>query len=317
MIKPIPILATDAAIAAAASAIQNGDLVAFGTETVYGLGGDATNSAAVAKIYAIKNRPAFNPLISHVDTAANAFIHGISTAMAERLADAFWPGAMTLILDRLPFEGGAVCDLATAGLDSIALRVPANPQARQFLKAAGCPVAAPSANKSGGISPTHAEHVVAELGGAYDLKFILNMGVAEGGVESAVIDARGARPQVLRPGAITNAMIEKATGLSIAENNDKNIISPGQMQRHYAPSKPVMLNICAPEQGDIMIGFGSIEGDFNLSQKGCLTEAAANLYHVLRQADAMVGRTITVAPIPNHGLGLAINDRLTRATATD
>ncbi|MCE2517140.1 MAG: threonylcarbamoyl-AMP synthase [Alphaproteobacteria bacterium] len=314
MINATP--ARPAQITAAADAIRQGQLVAFGTETVYGLGGDATNPDAVARIYAAKGRPAFNPLISHIETTSRAFDFGLPTLIGQQLADAFWPGPMTLILNRImaPNHGPAVCDLATAGLDSIALRVPAKAQARQFLAECGCPVAAPSANRSGRISPTRATHVMEELGGARELAMILDMGPAEDGVESTVIDARGEVPLVLRPGSITPNMIEMATGFA-PQAPGQGIISPGQMESHYAPSKPVALNITTPQASDVMIGFGPINGDVNLSPAADLVEAAANLYHMMRQADMMAGKRIAIAPVPEDGLGIAINDRLRRAAA--
>lgn len=309
-------LATKAQINAAAEAIQQGRLVAFGTETVYGLGGDATNSQAVAAIYAAKNRPAFNPLISHIETTSKAFEYGHPNLIAQQLADAYWPGPMTLIMNKITHDDGRpnICDLATAGLDSIALRVPAKDAARQFLHECGCPVAAPSANRSGRISPTRAGHVMEELGDITSIALILDMGPAEDGVESTVIDTRGDVPVILRPGSITPTMVETATGFC-PEAAGKEIISPGQLESHYAPSKPVALNVTIPSSGDIMIGFGENAGILNLSASGDLVEAAANLYHMLRQADLMDGDRIAVAPIPNETLGIAINDRLNRAAA--
>ena len=298
----------------AGGAIAKGQLVAFGTETVYGLGGDATNPIAVAKIYAAKGRPAFNPLISHIDSTSHAFDLGEPTLMAQQLADDYWPGPMTLILNKTP--KCPVHDLATAGLDSIALRVPSKKEARLFLQAAGCPVAAPSANRSGRISPTRAQHVLEELGDCDDLAMILDMGAAEEGLESTVIDARGDSPVILRPGSITATMIACSTGV-MPTTPGKDIISPGQLASHYAPSKPVVLDALAAQDGDIMIGFGTHgrEAVLNLSTTGDLTEAAANLYDMLRSADAKAGKRIAIAPIPEEGLGIAILDRLRRAAA--
>ena len=298
----------------AGEAVAKGQLVAFGTETVYGLGGDATNPEAVAKIFAAKGRPSFNPLISHIDSTNNAFDLGEPTLMAQQLADDYWPGPMTLILNKTAHC--PVHDLATAGLDSIALRVPSKTEARIFLQAAGRPVAAPSANRSGRISPTRAQHVMDELGACDDLAMILDMGAAEEGLESTVIDARGEAPVILRPGSITATMIACSTGLRpIAPSKD--IISPGQLASHYAPSKPVVLDAVSAKEGDIVIGFGAHGQDavFNLSPKGDLTEAAANLYDLLRAADAEAGKRIAIAPIPEEGLGIAILDRLRRAAA--
>ena len=305
---------SDAPIKDAVAAIRSGQLVAFGTETVYGLGGDATNAEAVAKIFAAKGRPSFNPLISHIDSTCHAFDLAEATLMAQQLADDYWPGPMTLILNKR--ADCLVADLATAGLDTIALRVPMKPEARQFLHEAGCPIAAPSANRSGRISPTKASHVEEELGDCADLAMILDMGMAEDGIESTVIDARGDTPVILRPGSITATMIGCSTGL-MPTAPGKDIISPGQLASHYAPSKPVALNISAQNADDIMIGFGQIQDQaaLNLSADGDLTEAAANLYDMMRRADAMAGRRIVVAPIPQDGLGVAILDRLQRAAA--
>lgn len=301
-------------IQAAADAIKAGQLVAFGTETVYGLGGDATNANAVAKIYAAKGRPSFNPLISHIESTTKAFDLGRATLMAQQLADDFWPGPMTLILEKR--RDCPVADLATAGLDTIALRVPQKDQARALLIEVGCPLAAPSANRSGRISPTKADHVQEELGHCEDLAMILDMGMAEDGLESTVIDARGDAPVILRPGSITPTMIGCSTGLMpVAAGSD--IISPGQLSSHYAPSKPVRLNVSSAQADDLLIGFGTIEGNIglNLSPEGNLTEAAANLYDMLRRADTLSGKAIAVAPIPQENIGLAIQDRLNRAAA--
>lgn len=298
----------------AIDAIRSGQLVAFGTETVYGLGGDATNPKAVAKIYAAKGRPSFNPLISHIDSTCHAFDLAEANLMAQQLADDYWPGPMTLILNKRP--DCPVADLATAGLDTIALRVPMKPQARQFLQMAACPIAAPSANRSGRISPTKASHVQEELGDCPELAMILDTGMADDGIESTVIDARGDAPVILRPGSITATMIGCSTGIMpIAAGKD--IISPGQLASHYAPSKPVLLNATTINDGDIMIGFGATEDrmDLNLSRQSDLTEAAANLYDMMRRADAMDGKRIVIAPIPQDGLGVAIQDRLQRAAA--
>jgi L-threonylcarbamoyladenylate synthase len=310
--------ATPLHITAAAAAIRCGRLLAFGTETVYGLGGDATNSMAVAKIYGAKERPSFNPLISHVDTADRAFRLGVPNSIAKQLADAFWPGPMTLILMRKTSDDAEamVCDLATAGLDSIALRVPAKAASLDFLAQCGCPVAAPSANKSGRISPTRASHVLDELGDVAELDFILDTGVAENGVESTIIDARSDTPIILRPGSITAAMVEAATGHHPRQSAHNNIISPGQLDRHYAPSKPIILNTIDGGVDGVQIGFGVHDGDFNLSPSGDLIEAAANLYHFMRRADMTEAGLIAIAPIPEESLGIAINDRLRRAASS-
>ena len=308
------------AIAMAAEAVRSGRLVAFGTETVYGLGGDATNAEAVARIFDTKGRPAFNPLISHLPDAASALKLGKATPLARTLAGRFWPGPMTLVLDKA--AGCPVADLATSGLASIALRVPAAETARAFLKAAGGPVAAPSANRSGRISPTRASHVEDELGGAEHLALILDTGPAENGLESTVVDARGEVPAILRPGGITNEMVRDATGLDPDTDGGQTgqPVSPGLMESHYAPATPLLLEQGRAGKDDVWIGFGggpapACREAFNLSPGGDLVEAAANLYAVMRQADAIGAAAIAVAPITRNGLGLAINDRLSRAAA--
>lgn len=303
-------------ISHAVSAITEGRLVAFGTETVYGLGGNACDDHAVARIFAAKGRPSFNPLISHVADIDTAFHYGTPTPLAQELARLFWPGPMTLIMTKP--ANSPVSDLATAGLDSIALRVPANQQARHFLNACATPLAAPSANRSGRISPTKAIHVDEELGTCQDLAAILDFGAATAGLESTVIDARGGHPVILRPGSITTQHLTDHD-LSPQLGRDEGIISPGQMDSHYAPEKQVMLNITAPKTNDIHIAFGADDAGlshFNLSKSADPVEAAANLYHTLRMADKHDGDRITIAPIPDQGLGHAINDRLRRAAAS-
>ena len=311
MVEPTPI--TNGDYKAAALAISAGKLVAFGTETVYGLGGNAQDDHAVARIFAAKGRPSFNPLISHVPDIETAFTYGLETPLARKLADSFWPGPMTLIMTKP--ENSPISDLATAGLDSVAIRVPAKESAREFLKACSAPIAAPSANRSGRVSPTLAAHVAEELGDAEDLAMILDFGPSEDGLESTVIDARGDNIIILRPGSITQEML-KSIAPVVEMGVDKGIISPGQLESHYAPEKPVLLNINTPDEGDIHIGFGASHGQFNLSPQSDLVEAAAHLYHHLREADKAEGSRITVAPIPHEGLGIAINDRLMRASAS-
>lgn len=301
----------------AIDAIKQGRLVAFGTETVYGLGGDACNDQAVARIFAAKGRPSFNPLISHVADIQTAFRYGTATPLAEKLAQLFWPGPMTLIMAKP--EGSPISDLATAGLDSIALRIPALIEARTFLAACATPIAAPSANRSGRVSPTLATHVAEELGEAEELAMILDFGPATEGLESTVIDARGQMPVVLRSGSITSEKLA-SHGLTPQPQDQQAIISPGQTGSHYAPTKPIKLNITAPTAGDIHIAFGrdaSPMSRFNLSPKGDIIEAAANLYRTLRLADKIAGGQITIAPIPLEGLGHAINDRLSRAANSE
>jgi len=297
--------------------LRSGQLVAFGTETVYGLGGNATDGEAVARIFRAKGRPAFNPLISHLPTVEAAFELSKPTPLAETLAAAFWPGPMTLVLDQR--VGCPVSTLATSGLDSIALRVPGTEEARAFLHEAAMPVAAPSANRSGRISPTRALHVADDLGQVPELALILDTGACIEGLESTVIDARSERPVILRPGSVTAEMIEDATGLEITAPGG-DILSPGQLASHYAPRTPVALNQLEPKESDAWIGFGAIQtrgarAMFSFSETGDLIEAASRLYDILRQADAAGAERIAIAPIPYGGIGTAINDRLSRAAA--
>ena len=309
-------------VARAAGILTRGGLVAFPTETVYGLGGDARNADAVAAIFAAKDRPSFNPLISHVASAQAAFELGTATPLAVCLADAFWPGPMTLILTRRP--DCPIALLTSAGLDKIALRVPAHAEARRLLEAFGGPVAAPSANPSGRISPTRAEHVVAGLGGRIEL--VLDGGPCESGIESTVIDCTGETARILRPGGITREAVGKtltARGLALAEDNpptDEDApAGPGQLASHYAPAAAVRMDVTAHEPGMELIGFGATRGagkrGLNLSPKGDLREAAANLFDMMHAADATGATTIGIAPVPDTGLGEAVNDRLRRAAA--
>jgi L-threonylcarbamoyladenylate synthase len=301
--------ADPAAIARAAAILRRGGLVAFPTETVYGLGADATNGRAVAGIFAAKGRPRFNPLIVHVESLAAAERHAVFLPLARRLADRFWPGALTLVLPRR--EESPLADLVSAGLSTVALRVPAHPVARALLRQAGIPIAAPSANPSGGISATTAEHIEEGLGDAVDL--ILDGGPAPMGLESTVIGFDGEKPVLLRPGAIARADIESVTG-KLGEAGD-GIRSPGQMQSHYAPRAALRLNAQRAEAGEALLGFGPSPGaTLNLSARGDLREAAANLFAMLRLLDRQA-RRIAVMPIPDTGLGEAINDRLRRAAA--
>ena len=313
----------DASIAEAVDLWRAGHLVAFGTETVYGLGADARNGQAVAQIFKTKNRPQFNPLICHVADGAAAFALGVETPLARVLADAFWAGAMTLILARR--DDADIADLTTAGLDSIAVRVPSHEGARGLLTATSMPIAAPSANPSGGLSPTTAAHVSAGFAGGDEPRLIVDMGACQGGLESTIIDARGAMPIILRPGAITAEMIADATNItpkiisgSITDQAD--IIAPGQLARHYAPRAKLRLNADAPRAGEAWLGFGTApdsvpNAEHNLSPQGDLIEAASKFFAMLRELDASGAETIAVAPIPFEGVGVAINDRLTRAAA--
>jgi L-threonylcarbamoyladenylate synthase len=306
-------------IAEAARLIRAGRLVAFPTETVYGLGADATNDAACTAIFVAKGRPRFNPLIVHVSDIRAAAEHVAVSATAERLATAFWPGPLTLVLPRR--LDCRLSLLVSAGLDTAAMRSPAHPIARALLAEACTPIAAPSANTSGGISPTMAEHVAASLGGRVDI--IIDGGPCVIGIESTVLDLSGDEPMLLRPGAITHAEIETALGQPVrrsaigASGDTAGLLSPGLLARHYAPGRPVRLNAHEQRPGEALLAFGREipprPGVLNLSPTGDLAEAAANLFRMLRALDQPAYTAIAVSPIPNDGLGEAINDRLARA----
>ena len=300
-------------IAAAADALKRGELVALPTETVYGLGADATNDRAVALVFAVKGRPAFNPLISHVAEAKAAFRLGQFSAEAKRLALAFWPGPLTVVVPRA--KDCPVSLLASAGLDSIALRVPDHPVALALLRAVARPIVAPSANPSGRVSPTTAEHVRKGLGGR--VAIILDGGRCRVGVESTVVSFLGVRPNILRPGGIARDKIEAAIGAPIdVEARAARPHAPGQMASHYAPHAELRLHADGPRNGEVYLGFGARDfGPYNLSPRGDVVEAAANLFRLLHDIDATGAARIAVAPIPHHGLGDAINDRLMRAAA--
>ena len=307
-------------IAAAADVIRQGGLAAFPTETVYGLGADARDGTAVAGIYAAKGRPSFNPLIAHVTDLDAARREGVFGPDALRLAEAFWPGPLTLVVPQAP--GGSVCDLARAGLDSVALRVPARPVAGELLRRAGCPVAAPSANRSGRISPTTADHVWSELAGRIDA--VLDGGATEVGIESTIVSCHGGIARMLRPGGVTRAAIEAVLGAPLASNEADDaapLRAPGMMLSHYAPQAAVRLNASEAEAGESVLDFGgrlqrsSCANILDLSPSGDLREAAANLFGHLRRLDQAGAIRIAVAPIPDEGLGEAINDRLRRAAA--
>ena len=313
---------TAAAIEAAAELLRAGELIAFPTETVYGLGADAGNEAAVARIYAAKQRPRFNPLIVHVANIAAAEPLVVLDARARSLAQRFWPGPLTLVLPRR--EGAPLSLLASAGLDTVAIRAPRNAVAQELLLAAGRPVAAPSANRSGRISPTLAEHVAIELGD--QVAMVLDGGRCEVGIESTILDLSGDRPRLLRPGGVPTEQLEAALGplASPPEESQSAPRAPGLLRRHYAPSRPLRLNARSAHDGEAMLGFGpqaatgtiASAAVLNLSQRGDLVEAAANLFAMLRALDQVPGCIgIAVAPIPEHGLGVAINDRLRRAAA--
>jgi L-threonylcarbamoyladenylate synthase len=300
-------------VRAAAAALARGDLVGLPTETVYGLGADAINAEAVAKIFAAKGRPHFNPLISHVASLEAAEALGMFSPLARKLAEAFWPGPLSLVVPRQP--DCAVCDLACAGLDTIALRVPSHPLMQQVLRAFSKPVAAPSANVSGRPSPTTASHVREEFGDRIAL--VLDGGPSAVGLESAVVAVTGDQATLLRLGGLNRAELEAVAGPLLAPDASAKAApaSPGMVLRHYAPRAPVRLNGCSASASEVMIGFGpGFDGaDFNLSPSGDLVEAAANLFALLRAADALNPSAIVIASIPKAGLGEAIADRLARA----
>jgi L-threonylcarbamoyladenylate synthase len=299
--------------ALAAAALARGELVGLPTETVYGLGADATNAEAVATIFAAKGRPHFNPLISHVASLEAAEALGVFSPLARKLAQAFWPGPLSLVVPRQP--DCVVCDLACAGLDTIALRVPAHPLMREVLCAFGKPIAAPSANVSGRPSPTTADHVREEF--SDKLVLVLDGGPSAVGLESAVVAVLGERATLLRLGGLSRDALEAIAGPLLTPDASAKAApaSPGMILRHYAPRAPVRLNASSATTGEVMIGFGpGYEGaPFNLSPTGDLTEAAAHLFAMLRAADALNPSAIVVAPIPVTGLGEAIADRLARA----
>jgi L-threonylcarbamoyladenylate synthase len=295
----------------AALLIRAGEPVAVPTETVYGLAADATDSNAVAAIYSAKGRPSFNPLIVHVADLAMAKRLADFSDVAHLLADRFWPGPLTLVLPLRADSG--LSPLVTAGLPTVALRLPAHPAMRALIRTSGCPLAAPSANRSGSISPTRADHVLASLGGK--IRMILDEGPTSEGLESTIAAPEPDRVRLLRPGPVTAAMLEEATGLPVVIGSDKMIEAPGQMESHYAPSKPVRLNALRAEKDEYLIGFGLMPCHINLSQEADVQEAAAQLFAALHIADASAAARIAVAPIPDDGIGAAINDRLKRAAA--
>ena len=304
--------ATPQGIAEAADILRAGRLVALPTETVYGLAGDARNPQAVARIFAAKGRPAHNPLIVHLASVEDARALADLPDGALRLAQAFWPGPLTLVA---PLRAGhGLADAVTAGLPTVALRLPAHPVARALLESFGGPVAAPSANPSGRISPTTPAHVLAGLNGR--IGAVLDGGACAVGLESSIVGFDGPRAVLLREGGVSREALEAALGHTLGRDTGEAITAPGQMASHYAPRAALRLNVTAPEEGEVWIGFGpgSAGADFTLSTAGDLDEAAARLFAVLHQADAL-GCPIGVAPIPETGLGGAINDRLRRAAA--
>lgn len=311
-----------AAAVAAARIITSGGLVAFPTETVYGLGADAGNARAVASVYAAKGRPAFNPLISHVPNQAAAERLGLFNAAASRLAAAFWPGPLTLVVPCRDMV--AVCDLARAGLETVALRVPAHPAALVFLDTVGRPVVGPSANRSGHISPTTAQHVMDDLSGRID--GVLDAGPTTVGVESTIVDCTGEVPTLLRPGGIARAAIEQILGHPLADaagGDEAHPAAPGRLASHYAPNAKVRLEAREVLPGEALLTFAGATPPgtdaaatvLDLSPAGDVLEAAAGLYAALRTLDASGATGIAVVPLPRDGLGEAIADRLGRAAA--
>jgi L-threonylcarbamoyladenylate synthase len=311
-----PVPATAENIGRAAEILRRGGLVAFPTETVYGLGGDATDDRAVAAIFEAKGRPKFNPLIVHVPDAAAAYALGVATDTAHKLATAFWPGPLTLVMQRAP--GCPVSLLASAGLDSLAVRVPRHPVAQALLRAAGRPLAAPSANRSGRVSPTTAQHVAESLGSRVEL--ILDGGACPVGIESTVVDVSGPSPVLLRHGGVTQEDIEAVIGNLATSTSSSAPKSPGQLESHYAPALPLRLDARDAKPDEALLAFGpgvpsGARTTANLSPSGNLVEAAANLFAMLRRLDGSGCRAIAVTPVPDTGLGRAINDRLRRAAA--
>jgi len=310
--------ATPFAIESAAALIESGELIGFPTETVYGLGGDATNDEAIASIFATKRRPSFNPLIVHVSDIQMAQSLGVIEGESEALARAFWPGALTLVVPRTAESRASL--LVSAGLDTIALRHPSHPVAQDLITRAGRPIAAPSANLSGTVSPTTAQHVYESLGRAIPL--ILDGGPCRIGIESTVVMSDHAGVNLLRPGGVPLKAIEDVLGYNLGEELAKSErpLSPGQLDRHYAPSHAIRLNVNDPLRGEVLLAFGpkpptACKTVRNLSAEGDLKEAAANLFAMLRELDQVESEGIAVMPIPEADLGIAINDRLRRAAA--
>ena len=303
--------AESAAIAEAVERLRAGAVVAIPTETVYGLAADASNADAVAQIYRTKGRPDFNPLIVHVPDHAAAERLAQFDDRASKLAVRFWPGPLTLVLPLQP--DARVAKAVTAGLPTIALRCPAHPMMQAVLKQSGLALAAPSANRSGGISPTRAEHVARSFGETMPL--VLDAGPCAAGLESTIVAIRENGWQLLRPGPVTAAEIEALLDEPPLPVSDAKIEAPGQLASHYAPSKPVRLDAREVVEGEWHIGFGVVAGDDNLSPEGDLVEAATRLFDALHKGDASKATSIAVAPIPDEGIGAAINDRLKRAAA--
>ena len=321
--------ATDDGITRAAAVLAAGGLVAFPTETVYGLGADATNDMAVARVFSVKGRPDFNPLIVHAESMDRLAAHGVFDDRAEKAASAFWPGPLTLVVPRR--TDSAISLLATAGLDSVAVRVPDHPAALALMSRFGKPIVAPSANRSGRLSPTEAADVAASAGAgglAGGVDIILDGGRCRVGVESTVIDLTGTRPALLRAGgypaeeiAAVLGDLEDRTDTASGERDGSRPRSPGQLLAHYAPATPVVLGEGDIQVNDAVLGFGPLDlppvaASINLSPSGDLTEAAAALFGALRRLDAAGCARIVAMPVPDHGLGRAINDRLRRAASS-
>lgn len=298
-------------IARAVACLRAGGLVALPTETVYGLAADAGNAAAVARIYVAKGRPQFNPLICHIAQAGQIEAYAEADQTAQALAQAFWPGPLTLVLPAR--EPSPVSPLARAGLATLALRCPAHPVAQAVLEVFGGALVAPSANASGTLSPTSAAHVAASLGDRVDL--VLDAGPTSRGLESTIVRVEPGRLVLLRPGPITPEALASASGLPVLAAKGEGVTSPGQLASHYAPRQPVRLDVTQPQPDAFWIGFGAWSGDLSLSESGDLVEAASRLFEALHRAQASDRPVIAVAPIPETGLGIAINDRLRRAAA--
>ena len=308
--------ADTAGVARAAEILRAGGLVSFPTETVYGLGGDATNDRAVAHIYEAKGRPSFNPLIVHLPSIDAVEEYAVLEGPARDLAQAFWPGPLTLVLPLKSNSG--LSHLVSAGLSTVAIRVPEHPLARRLLEETARPIAAPSANPSGRISPSTADHVVEGLGGR--IEAVLDGGGCAVGLESTIVGVDPTpvllRPVLLRPGGLPLEALEAAIGEPLARHQEgESITAPGQLSSHYAPNAPMRLNAEGVVEGERLLGFGPVEATLNLSPSGDLVEAAANLFAMLHQLDHDGDSPIAVSPIPDHGLGRAINDRLRRAAA--
>ncbi len=297
-----------AGVSLAATLLRTGSVVAVPTETVYGLAADATNPAAVARIYAAKGRPSFNPLIAHVSGAEMAAEHVEISPLARGLIDAFWPGPLTLVLPRKPES--PIAAIVTAGLPTLAVRCPDHPVPQALIAALGRPLAAPSANASGQISATRAEHVLKTLGGRIPL--IIDGGSCKGGIESTIVAVDGESLRLLRPGGIPREALEAFAPVSLGSSG---IEAPGMMESHYAPTKPLRLEAESERDDEFLIGFGPVTGDISLSPAGDPVEAAARLFDCLHAADVSGAGAIAVAPVPHEGLGAAINDRLRRAAA--